>query len=113
MLVVDGADNFSPDFTRYIEQFLPHQRGTIILTPITAKFIHPVASPEMAKEVRPMIFTDGSELFKKVSGLDADSHTQMQDLPEHLDYHPLTITQAASYIRARAITVGHTSHSYV
>ena len=106
MLIVDGANNCSPDFTGYIERFLPHRRGIIVLTSTTAQIIHAVGSPDMAVEIGPMNFMDASELFKKVSGLDADSQAQMQDLLEHLDHLPLAITQAASYIRARAITVG-------
>lgn len=106
MLIVDGVHNSSPDFMGYIEQFLPHRRGTIVFTSTTAQIIHTVGSPDMAVEIGPMNFSDASELFKKVSGLDADNEAQMQDLFEHLGHLPLAITQAASYIRARAITVG-------
>lgn len=106
MLIVDGANDSSPDFTGYLEQYLPHRRGTIVFTSATAQIIHAVGSPDMAVEIGPMNFTDASELFKRVSGFDADNEAQMQDLLEHVDYLPLAITQAASYVRARAITIG-------
>ena len=107
ILIVDGTNNSAPGFIGYIEQFLPHRRGTIVFTSTTAQIIHTVGSPDMAVEIGPMDSTDASELFKKVSGLDVDNQAQIGDLLEHLGHLPLAITQAASYIRARAFTVGN------
>jgi hypothetical protein len=105
LLIIDGANDCTPEYMGYIEQFIPHKRGIVVFTSTTKQIISTVGSPDYAVEIEPMNFTDAQELFRKVSGIAPGDEKTMEKLLEHLEYLPLAITQAASYVRTREISI--------
>ena len=105
LLIVDGVNDLGQGFLRYMERYLPAQRGTIVFTSCTARIASLVGSPNNTIELGPMSLTEGRKLFEKVSGVKEIDQSEMAELLGHLEHLPLAIAQAASYIQVRQMSV--------
>jgi hypothetical protein len=106
LLVVDGVNNPTTEYLRYLQSYLPKRRGIIIFTSCTAQIINAVGSPDQSIELPPMTYPEAVKLFKKISGLKKVDKMQFTELLQTLDHLPLAISQAASYIQTRHMTLG-------
>jgi len=105
LLIVDGVNNPTMEFLQYTDRYLPAQKGTILFTSCTERIASFVGSPENAIELGPMSVAEGTNLFQKVSGIKQTDSSEIKELLEHLEFLPLAISQAASYINARHMPV--------
>jgi hypothetical protein len=105
LMIVDGANNPTDEHVNHWHRLLQSKRGTVIFTSCTAKIVAAVGSPDRTIEIGPMAFPEASKLFQKVSGLKIRQNQEIEKLLDLLEYLPHAISQAASYIRERHITI--------